>query len=289
MDSGVLRLYAECAVVLRVVLECDLQDGENVFGAGTDAVIRVRLGEEDAAGDVARSIAMGLYDEGRGEGEAPCVVAVDEGDVDEDGTVVEAERFGDGVGDSEGVGEVAAGVGEYGEGEVVVLDGEVVLAGELRGDGDKEGSAIADGGEGRLPGLEFRDAVGAPAATEEVDDEWADGEEVGGTDELAIDGVGKREGRGRRTDGQDTVFDARGEEFVHGGIGDGEAVRLDERAGLCGDVVELGLEIGEVRHLFQCRTNGQRFIAHCKKRCGVEEEMHLEFELLMNRVDGVGE
>ena len=274
MNSGVFRLYAEYAVVLGVVSECDLEDGENVFGVGTDAVIGVGLGEEDAAGDVARSIAVGLNDEGGGEGEAPGVVAVDEGDVDEDGTVVEAERFGDGVGDTEGVGEVGAGVGEYGEGEVVVLDGEVVLAGELGGDGDKEGAAIADGGEGGLPGLEFGDAVGAPAATEEVDDEWADGEKVGGTDELAVDGVGKREGRGRRTDGQDAVFDAGGEEFVHGGIGDGEAIGLDERAGLGGDVVELGLEIGEVRHLFQCRTNGRRIFAVCE----MQSEMHLKFD-----------
>ena len=60
----------------------------------------------------------------------------------------------------------------------MLLDGEVVLAGELGGDGDEQGSALADGGECGLPGFELGDAVGTPAATEESDDEWADGEEV---------------------------------------------------------------------------------------------------------------
>ena len=217
-------------------------------------MVGVGFGEEDAAGDVAGGVAGGLDDEGGGEGEAPGVVAVDVGDVDEDGAVVEAERFGDGVGDAEGVGEVGTGVGEDGEGEVVVLDGEVVLAGELGGDGDEEGSVVADGGEGGLPGFELGHAVGTPAATEEVNDEGADREKVGGLDELAVDGVGECEGWGGSADGEDAVFDAGGEEVADGGVGDGEAVGLDESARLGGDVVELGLEIGEVRHLYQCRT-----------------------------------
>jgi hypothetical protein len=250
----------------------ELQDGENIFRIGANAVVCVRLSEENAAGDVAGGIAMGLDDEGGGEGEAPGVVAVDEGDVDEDGTVVEAEGFGDGVGDAEGVGETGAGVGEDGKGEVVVLDGEVILALELWGNGDEQGSTIADGGEGRLPGFELSHAVGTPAATEEVDDEGADGEEIGGADELAVDGVGECKGRGGGADGEEAVFDAGGEEFVNGGVGDGEAVGLDERTGLRGDVVELGLEIG-ARHLFQCRTNGRRIFAVC----GMEGEMHLKF------------
>jgi len=195
----------------------------------------------------------GLDDEGGGEGETPGVVAVDEGDVDEDGAVVEANGFGDGVGDAEGVGQVGASVGEDGEGEVVVLDGEVVLAGELGGDGDEESSSLADGGEGSLPGFELGHAVGTPAATEEVNDERADRENVGGFDELATDGVGKLEGRGGGADGEDVVFDAGGEEVADGAVGDGEALGLDESAGLGGDVVEFGLEISGVRHLYQCR------------------------------------
>ena len=184
----------------------------------------------------------------------PGVVAVDEGDVEEDGAVVEAEGLGDGVGDAEGVGNARASVGEDGEGEVVLLDGEVVLAGELGGDGDEEGSAVADGGEGGLPGFELGHAVGAPAATEEVDDERADAEEVGGVDELAVNGVGQSEGGGGGADREDMVFDAGGEEIADGSVGDGEALGLNEGAGLGGDVVELGLEISGVRHSYQCRT-----------------------------------
>ena len=49
--------------------------------------------------------------------------------------------------------------------------------------------------------------------------------------------------------GRMRLFDAGGEEVVDGGVGDGETVGLDERARLGGDVVELGLEVGGVRHL----------------------------------------
>ena len=232
-----------------------LKDGEDVPGVGADAVVGVGFGEEDLVG--------AADDEGGGKGETPGVVAliaVDEGEVDHDGAVVVAEGLGDGVGDAEGFSETAAGVGEQGEGEVVALDGEVVLAGKLGGDGDEEGSMLADGGEGGLPGFELSHAVGTPAATKEADDERADGEQVGGVDELAVErdggveggggGVGEIEGRSGGADGEDAVLDAGGEEVVNGGVGDGETVRLDERAGLRGDVVEPGLEIGRVLHLY---------------------------------------
>ena len=68
-----------------------------------------------------------------------------------------------------------------------------------------------------------------------------------GADELAVDGVGKGEGRGGCTDGEDAGLQAGVEEGLYGVVGDGEALRLDEGAGLGGDVVELGLEAG--RHL----------------------------------------
>ena len=90
---------------------------------GADAVVGVGFGEDDFAGLA--------DDEGGREGETPGVVTVDVGDVDEDGAVVETEVLGDGVGDAEGIGETGAGVGEQRKGEVVVLDGEVVLACEL--------------------------------------------------------------------------------------------------------------------------------------------------------------
>ena len=38
---------------------------------------------------------------------------------------------------------------------------------------------------------------------------------------------------------EDAVFDAGGEEFGGGLLGDGEALGLDELAGVCGDGVEL--------------------------------------------------
>lgn len=218
------------------------EGGEDVFGVGADAVVGVGFGEQDLAG--------GREYEGGGEGETPGIVAVDEGDVDEDGAVVEANGFGDGVGDAEGVGEMGAGVGEDGKREVVVLHGEVVLAGKLGGDGDEQSSSLADGREGGLPGFELGHAVGTPAAAEEVNDERADRENVGGFDELATDGVREFEGRGGRADGEDVVFDAGGEEVANGAVGDGEALGLDESAGLGGDVVEFGLEISGVRHLY---------------------------------------
>ncbi len=212
-------------------------------------MVGVGFGEEDDAG--------GGDDEGGGEGEAPGEVgafrgalgAVDKGDVDENAAVVRLHGLGDGVGDAELGGEVAAGVGEKREREVMLLDSEVVLARELGGDGDEEGAAFADGGEGGLPGFEFRHAIRAPAAAEEGDDEGADGKEVGGVDELAVDGVGKVEGGGGGADGEDAGLDVGGEEVLDGVVCDGEALGLDESAGLGGDVIELGLKAG--RHLVQ--------------------------------------
>ena len=231
----------------------EARGGEDVFGIGADAVVGVGFGEGDFAGL--------CDDEGGGDGEAPGVgalVAVDEGDVDHDGAVVLLHGLGNGVGDVEGVGEHGAGVGEEGIGEVVVLGGEVVLAGKLGGDGDEECALFADGGEGGLPGFELGHAVRAPAAAEEDNDERADAEEVGGVNEPGVGGggvgerggggVGEIEGGGGGSDGEDAVFDAGEEEGLHGFIGDGKTTGLDERAGLGGDVVELGLEVGGVRH-----------------------------------------
>jgi len=231
-----------------------LEGGEDVFGIGADAVVGVGFGEGDLAG--------GGDSEGGGDGEAPGVgalIAVDEGDVDHDGSVVLLHGLGNGVGDVEGVGEDSAGVGEQGIGEVVVLGGEVVLARELRRDGDQQCALFADGGESGLPGFELGHAVGAPAAAKEDDDERADAEQVCGVHQTGIGGggVGERGGRGvgeieagsGGADGEDAVFDAGEEEGLDGFIGDGEAAGLDQGAGLGGDVVELGLEVGGMRHL----------------------------------------
>jgi hypothetical protein len=61
--------------------------------------------------------------------------------------------LGHGVGDAELGGEAASSVGEQREGEVMLLDGKVVLSLQLRGDGDEESATFANGGEGRLPGF----------------------------------------------------------------------------------------------------------------------------------------
>jgi len=139
-----------------------------------------------------------------------------------------------------------------------VLRGEVVLARELRRDGDEERALFANGGEGLLPGFELGHAVGAPAAAEEEDDEWADAEEVRGMNEARVGGgfagegggggVGEIEGGGGGADGEDAVFDAGEEEVLHRVVGDGETAGLNQGAGPGGDVVEPGLEVGCVRH-----------------------------------------
>ena len=71
----------------------------------------------------------------------------------------------------------------------MLLEGEVILARGLGGDGYEEGSAATDLGLEFSPGLELGDAVGTPTTSEEVDDEGAEGEEVFGADWLAGQGV----------------------------------------------------------------------------------------------------
>ncbi len=107
-----------------------------------------------------------IDDEDGGKGESPAcfggvVVAeagVVEGDVDEDGLEVAAVGLGDGVGQAEPFGDGSARVGEEREGQVVLLDGEVVLAGGLGGDGDEQSSALAKLGVEVAPGFELGDA-----------------------------------------------------------------------------------------------------------------------------------
>ena len=71
----------------------------------------------------------------------------------------------------------------------------------------------------------------------------------GGIGERGGCGVGEIEGGGGGADGEDAVFDTGEEEGLNGFVGDGETAGLDQGAGLRGDVVELGLEVGGVRHL----------------------------------------
>jgi len=125
---------------------CWLKGSEHVFGIRPNAVVGVGFGK----GDLARLI----DDEGRGDGKAPGVgalIAIDEGNVDHDGAVVVLHGFGNSVGDAKGVCENRASVREEGIGEVMVLDGEVVLAWELGGNRDEQRSLFADLAKGCLP------------------------------------------------------------------------------------------------------------------------------------------
>jgi len=207
--------------------------GEGFFGFGPDTEVGVRFGEDDflVLGD----------DVGGGDGKAPAGFAVDEGDVDEDGLVVGAVVFGDGVDEAEFFGDEVSGVGEDGEGQTVLAGHEVALAGDLRADGDHEAFALTEGAVEIAPGFKLGDAVGAPAAAEEFDDERTESEEVGRADEAA-GGVFEFELRGEGADGKDFFFDAGSEELGDGALADGKALLLDEVAGVGGDLVELVLK-----------------------------------------------
>lgn len=97
-------------------LASGVQGTEDVCRIGTDAVVSICFGEgNDACSFVVRS-----DNKGRGERKTPggiVLIAVDEGDIDEDGAVVRAEGFGDGVADAERLGDAAARVREDGKGK----------------------------------------------------------------------------------------------------------------------------------------------------------------------------
>ncbi len=171
-------------------------------------------------------------------GELPALVAVDEGDVEQDAAVVALEVFGGGPDEAEFVGDGAAQVGQEREGDGVLGGGEVGLALGLGGDADHHRTALAEAGIEVAPGFELGDAIGAPAAAEEVDDEGAEGEQVGGANDFAGE-VGESEGGRLGSDGEDAVLNAGSEELLDGAFADGEALGLDQGSGLGGDFVEL--------------------------------------------------
>src|SRR5208283_5161360 len=79
--------------------------GQRIFRFGADAEIGVGFCEEDAA--------FAVEDVCGGEGQTPAWFAVDEGNIDEDGEVVVAVVFGDGVDEAELLCQRVAGVGEH--------------------------------------------------------------------------------------------------------------------------------------------------------------------------------
>ncbi len=191
-------------------------------------------------------------DEGAGQGETPAVfggvVVVESGvverDVDEDGLEVSPLFGGDGVSDTELLCDPAACVGQQRKGQRVLIAHKDILPGGLRGDGDQKRTTTTKLAVEIAPGLEFRDAVRAPAATEEFEYDGAKSDEVGRVDLFAGAGVGKRKRRRLRAGLEDAVFNTGCEEFSHRLLGEGEAFGLDEGAGVLGDAVELVLQRG---------------------------------------------
>src|SRR4051812_22805658 len=155
----------------------DATGGEGFLGLGADAEVGVSFGVED--------LAVFSDDVGSGNWETPALFAVNEGEIDEDGEVVVAVVFGDGVDKAELLSDGVAGVGEHREGEAVLADHEVTLAFSLWRNCDEECAGFAELAMENAPSLEFCNAVGTPAAAEELDDERAQGEEIAGADELS--------------------------------------------------------------------------------------------------------
>ena len=207
--------------------------GEGFVGLGADAEVGVGLGKGD--------LPIFCNDVGRGDRQAPAWLAVDEGDVDEDGEIVGAVVLGNGVDEAEFFRERVAGVVEDGEWQAVLAGHEVALALGLRADGNHERFALAEGAVEVAPGFELGDAVGAPAAAEELDDQRTEGEQVFRAHQTAGSVFqGKLGGEG--ADGKNVLFDAGGEELGDCAFADGEAAGLDQLAGVGGDLVELVLE-----------------------------------------------
>lgn len=87
-------------------------------------------------------------------------------------------------------------------------------------------------------------------------------------DEFAGGCVGEREGRGRGAGLENAVFNAGGEELGDGALGEGEALGLDESAGVLRDAVELVLQrcVGRV---IERSSHDSIIAAASRKRCGL--------------------
>ena len=123
--------------------------------------------------------------------------------------------LGDGVDESEFFSDGIAGVGEHRERQAVLVGHEVALALDLRTDGDHERAVLAEVAVEIAPGFELGDAVGAPAAAKEFDDQRTEGEQVARSGRVCRWRPSERT-RGLGADGKDSFLDAGGEEFFHG-------------------------------------------------------------------------
>src|ERR1700722_3115461 len=110
--------------------------GEDLFGLRTDTKVRVGLGINNAA--------VAGQDVGGRQDQSPSLIAVHKRDVDQDGAVVVTVILRDGVGEAKLLGKGAAGIGKHREGQAVLANHEVALAGGLWADGGKQRACLAE-------------------------------------------------------------------------------------------------------------------------------------------------
>jgi hypothetical protein len=209
--------------------------GQSFFRLGAYAEIGVGFCEED--------LAVFCDDVGGWDGETPAFIAIKKRQVDQDGLVVSAVILRDGVDEAEFFSECIAGIGEDREGKAMLAGHEIALALRLRADGDHEGFVLADGSVEITPGFKLSDAVGAPAAAKEFDDEGAKSEHVFAADDAA-GSVVEFEVWSDGADGENVVFNAGGEQLSDSALAYGKALLLDEVTGVGSDLVELVLKCG---------------------------------------------
>ena len=180
-------------------------------------------------------------DVGRRQRQPPARVPIHQGDVYQDAAVILLLGGRDRVGQAELGSQPASGIGQNGEGKTVLHCGEVVLAHGLRGDPDEQRAALAHGTVQISPGLKLGDAVRAPAPAEEVDDQRAEGQQVGAAHD-ATRSVGQGKFRGLRANLQDSILYPRCVELRHRALADLEAFRLDKVSRVGRDLIELVLQ-----------------------------------------------
>src|ERR1039457_2743360 len=151
-------------------------------------------------------------------------------------------RFRHAIGDAELLGYGRVGIAEDGKRQMVLLQGEVVVAPGLRRDRDEKRSHAADLSVEIAPDFELGDAVGTPAAAEELDHQRTERKQVGRVDLLAGKRIGQRELRRLRASAKNAAFDAGSEEFRGLSFRDGQPLRLNQGARILRNAVEFVLQ-----------------------------------------------
>ena len=146
--------------------------------------------------------------------EPPTAIAVDQRDVYQDAAVVLLLRRRDGVGQAELRRQPAARVRQHGETQPMLPRGKVILTHRLRRDADEQRTALAHDGIEIAPTLKLGDAVRAPAAAEEIDDQGPNGQQIGAAHHVP-GGIGQGEVRGPRADRENPVLHPRRVKIGH--------------------------------------------------------------------------